>query len=159
MRTLSSSERRRRAAPPPAAFPTARTSSRAQSGIRPRTIAYSGSIWDPKAPARRISSGELSSSCSRRRSMPARRAAFASWIARTSFWVTTIVCSLSASTPSYNTNEKVRSSSIMRRVNDLLSSTVPSAAIKPLRKSSPITSIIPEPQMPVTPDDLTASTN
>ena len=91
--------------------------------------------------------------------MPARRAAFASWMARTSFWVTTIVSSLSASKPSYNTNEKVRSSSIMRRVNGLLSSTVPSAAIKPLRKSSPITSIIPEPQMPVTPDVFTASTN
>ena len=43
-------------APMPAALPTAFTSARSQSGMRPSTIAWSGSIWLPNAPARRTSS-------------------------------------------------------------------------------------------------------
>ena len=43
-------------APVPAALPAERTWSRSQSGMSPRTIAWTVSIWLPKAPARRISS-------------------------------------------------------------------------------------------------------
>ncbi len=43
-------------APVPAALPAERTWARSQSGISPRIIAWSGSIWLPKAPASRISS-------------------------------------------------------------------------------------------------------
>ena len=38
-------------APVPAALPAARTRARSQSGTSPNTIACSGSIWLPKAPA------------------------------------------------------------------------------------------------------------
>ena len=43
-------------APVPAALPAERTWARSQSGISPRTIAWIGSMWLPKAPASRISS-------------------------------------------------------------------------------------------------------
>ena len=43
-------------APVPAALPADRTWARSQSGMSPRIIAWSGSIWLPNAPARRISS-------------------------------------------------------------------------------------------------------
>src|SRR6185369_3134377 len=61
-RTTSSISRRAAAlssainAPVPAALPAALTWSSGASGIRPRTIAWKGSIWLPKAPARRTSS-------------------------------------------------------------------------------------------------------
>ena len=74
-------------APVPAALPAERTWARSQSGTRPRTIAWIGSIWLPKAPARRTSSSASISSLSMSSRTPAYSAALASWIARTSFWV------------------------------------------------------------------------
>ncbi len=55
--------------------------------MSPSTIAWVVSIWLPKAPARRISSTASISSWSMSRRTPAYRAAFPSWMARTSFWV------------------------------------------------------------------------
>ena len=49
-------DRRAIRAPVPAALPAARRGRAAQSGISPRTIAWNGSIWLPKAPASRTSS-------------------------------------------------------------------------------------------------------
>src|SRR5690606_3058193 len=80
-------ERRAMMAPLPAALPAADTLSRSQAGIRPMTMAYFGSMWLPKAPARRISSTRSTPIRSMSRRVPAYSAAFASWIARTSFWV------------------------------------------------------------------------
>ena len=77
-------------APVPAALPAARTWARSQSGMSPRTIAWSGSIWLPNAPARRISSTASIPSWSISSRTPAYRAALASWMARTSFWVMAI---------------------------------------------------------------------
>ena len=77
-------------APVPAALPAALTRDRSQSGTRPRTIAWSGSIWLPNAPASRTSSTVSISRWSMSSRTPAYSAAFASWIARTSFWVTRI---------------------------------------------------------------------
>ena len=44
-----------RTAPAPAALPTERTRSTGQSGTRPSTSAYTGSMWLPNAPASRMS--------------------------------------------------------------------------------------------------------
>ena len=77
-------------APVPAALPADRTWARSQSGTSPRIIAWSGSIWLPNAPARRISSTASISSWSISSRTPAYSAALASWIARTSFWLMAI---------------------------------------------------------------------
>ena len=58
-----------------------------QSGTRPRTMALTGSMCAPKAPASRTSVTSGCPACSSSSSMPARSAALASWIARTSFCV------------------------------------------------------------------------
>src|SRR5204863_402621 len=60
---------------------------RAQPGIMPRIIAYLTSMWLPKAPARRMRSTRSHPKRSMSSATPARSAALASWIARTSFWV------------------------------------------------------------------------
>ena len=52
----ASADRRAMRAPVPAALPTASTRASSQSGMRPRTMAWKGSIWLPKAPARRTCS-------------------------------------------------------------------------------------------------------
>ncbi len=62
-RVRAAPDSRAMSAPVPAALPADRTWARSQSGISPRIIAWSGSIWLPNAPARRTSStlvdGEL----------------------------------------------------------------------------------------------------
>ena len=80
-------------APVLAAFPAELTSSRSQSGIRPKTIAYFTSIWLPKAPANLILSIFLIANLSINNFAPAYNAALASCIARISFCVTIIFCS------------------------------------------------------------------
>ena len=55
-RVRAAPDSRAMSAPVPAALPAERTWARSQSGMSPRIIAWSGSIWLPKAPARRISS-------------------------------------------------------------------------------------------------------
>ena len=81
-----------RTAPAPAALPTERTRSTGTSGTSPSTFAYSGSMCAPNAPARRTDRSRRVGppACSHSRSMPARSAAFANWIARTSSCVTSI---------------------------------------------------------------------
>ena len=79
-----------RAAPAPAALPTALTESAGMSGMRPSTMAWTRSMWAPKATARAMPSSSATPPRSMSRSIPARRAALASWIALTSFWVTEI---------------------------------------------------------------------
>ena len=74
-------------APVPAALPIDFTLARSQSGMSPRIIAWRTSMWLPNAPARRISSTASTPRWSMSRRAPAYRAAFASWMARTSFWV------------------------------------------------------------------------
>src|SRR3954452_1950081 len=76
-----------RTAPAPAALPTERTALTGASGTSPSTSAYSGSMWAPNAPARRMSPTLSTPACIISRSMPARSAALASWMARTSFCV------------------------------------------------------------------------
>ena len=51
-------------------------------------MAWTGSMWAPKAPARSMPSSSATPARSMSRSIPARRAALASWTALTSFWVT-----------------------------------------------------------------------
>ena len=90
-RARSRAAPRRRAArsarPCPAAFPAAPTRSSGASGTSPRTSAWSGSIWLPNAPASLTRSTVSTPRWSIRSLAPAYSAAFASWIARTSFWV------------------------------------------------------------------------
>ena len=74
-------------APVPAALPAEVTRSGSQSGTSPSTSACTGSMWAPKAPARRIRSTRSSPYCSISRRQPACSAALASWIWRTSFCV------------------------------------------------------------------------
>ncbi len=76
--------------PRPAALPTASTWSRSQSGISPSTMAYAGSMWLPNAPVSRISSTASTPRWSISSRQPAWSAALASWIARTSAWVTSM---------------------------------------------------------------------
>ena len=92
-------------APVPAALPADRTWARSQSGMRPRIIAWVGSIWLPNAPARRISSTSSIASRSMSSRTPAYSAALASWIARTSFWVMAMrgPLALPSAAPSYRT--------------------------------------------------------
>jgi len=134
-------------APVPAAFPADETSARSHSGISPSTIAYLTSMCAPKAPASRIRSTFSTPKCSISNTAPACKAAFASWIARTSFWVTRMSCS-----PSCRTKAKVRSSATTRAdVIDSCSLIFPSADRTPARNISATTSMMPEPQIPVTP--------
>ena len=74
-------------APAPAALPTEATLPRSQSGIMPSTIACFVSMWLPKAPASPMRSTRSMPRLSIRSATPAYSAAFASWIARTSFCV------------------------------------------------------------------------
>ena len=77
---------------------------------------------------------------------PAWSAAFASWIWRMSFWVT-----VSSGSPSERTYENVRPSGTIRGERAASApSIVPSVVSTPARWSSAITSMIPEPQTPVT---------
>ena len=99
-------------APAPAALPTERTPVTGQSGTNPSTMAYTGSICAPNAPAKRMSSTSGLPACSTNKSIPARSAALANWIARISFCVINIL----TSPCSYNTYENVRSSATTRGV-------------------------------------------
>ncbi len=111
-------------------------------------------MWAPNAPARRMSVTVGEPACSTSKSMPARSAALASWIARTSFCVIVSCVSPAA----YSTYENVRPSETMRSVRVAISpEIVPSVSIRPARNISATTSMMPEPHTPVTPDDLTAS--
>ena len=142
-------------APVPAELPAALTRSRSQSGISPRTIAWSGSIWLPNAPASRTSSTASMPAWSMSRRTPAYSAALASWIARTSFWVTRM-----RGSPAWSTYENVRPSGTMRAVRSASDpSMIPSGVITPARNSSAITSTMPEPQIPLTPSSAAASAN
>ena len=83
--------------------------------------------------------------------MPARSAALASWIARTSFCVIAIRRSGSSASP-HSTYENVRPSATTRGERSARSPcTTPSRSITPARYISATTSMIPDPQMPVTP--------
>ena len=66
--------------------------------MRPSTMAWTGSMWAPKAPARAMLSSSEIPARSMSRSIPARRAALASWTALTSFWVTRMGIGTEAST-------------------------------------------------------------
>ena len=137
-------------APVPAALPAALTRSSVASGISPRTIAWNGSIWLPNAPASRTSSTVSIPAWSISSRTPAYSAALASWIARTSFWVTAIrgrpvggaVVEDVAERPAVR-----RRSRGVRAASE--PSTIPSGVMTPARNSSAITSTMPEPQMPV----------
>src|SRR6185503_7150754 len=83
----ASADRSAISAPVPAAFPAAPTWSTRASGTSPSTRAWSGSIWLPNAPASFTRSTASTPRWSIRSLAPAYSAAFASWIARTSFWV------------------------------------------------------------------------
>ena len=120
-----------------------------QSGTSPSTIACSGSMWAPNAPARRMSATSGMPACSTSRSMPARSAALASWIARTSFCV---IATRSLARRRRSTYENVRPSSTMRGVRSASAPwTTPSWSMMPARYISATTSMMPEPQMPVMP--------
>ena len=113
-------------------------------------------MWAPNAPASRTSPIGGLPACSTSRSMPARRAALASWIARMSFCVIAI---RSSSAP-HSTYENVRPSSTMRCVRELSSPRItPSWSITPARNISATTSMMPEPQIPETSSRRVASAN
>ena len=145
-------------APVPAALPTARTLGSAQSGTSPRIIARSGSMWAPNAPARRMSEIGGDPACSTSRSIPARSAAFASWMARMSFCVTATTCPVAWSV--WSTYENVRPSATMRGDRAANSPRMtPSRSMIPARNISATTSMMPEPQIPVMPVAATAVAN